>query len=749
MALIKCIECGREISNLASECPHCGCPKDAQPSLAGRSWPFDAVTPSEQPRSANDARRLMAVITEMKSRGENIPDDLIKQLQMVGESCREEWFQIYEKFMTNDSSPVVDLAKFAHDLRNEIGSDLINEKKSELINFVITRIEHFSEKVPFREAIFIQAILKNLALIESPEMDYFKERQRRGYPSLFENEAHIEWSANPGFYEQQLRIKHNNVFFPLHKQCVSLHDLYVSRSLDADERTEFLQHYKQFLEAFLQSNDVPASDVIDQLHTMYNLLEMAASIRSAESEMAQIRSAYQGLLTQIYQAWKDNPEAIKTLQAAENARWSGSLLTLNPYIYQFMRLVDKADVIPTMISQNIETIRFVMNAFYADGGIEDVKNAVREIITNNPGARDLLQKEPKKLEALGLSIDMLNSRSVAPKISSPDTNDDFLDDVECSDDTDFLNADFLNKFVDLVEDSKLAALESKGRPVNDVLRDYHKNGNIADEIPYKNGKKEGIAKKYDKNGKLQAEIPYKNDKIEGIRKWYNGGTLSSETPYVNGKKEGIEREYGVMPKEIPYRDGKKEGIAKYYIGETLHWETPYKNDKKEGIEKEYYNSGKLKCETPYKDGKKEGIEARYHEFGKLLFGLIPRKNDKGGKVFMLVPYKNDKIEGIAKEYYEGGELFSEVPCKNNKIEGVVKTYYPSGNSFIEVPYKNDKKEGYLQRYTKKGRLEVKILYKNNEPVNGNCGDGRILTNSELINWKTKHYFLDILERQFS
>lgn len=28
MALIKCPECGREISDNATVCPHCGCPSD-------------------------------------------------------------------------------------------------------------------------------------------------------------------------------------------------------------------------------------------------------------------------------------------------------------------------------------------------------------------------------------------------------------------------------------------------------------------------------------------------------------------------------------------------------------------------------------------------------------------------------------------------------------------------------------------------------------------------------------------------
>ena len=39
MALIKCKECGREISDKASVCPHCGCPVELDD--AGQESEFD------------------------------------------------------------------------------------------------------------------------------------------------------------------------------------------------------------------------------------------------------------------------------------------------------------------------------------------------------------------------------------------------------------------------------------------------------------------------------------------------------------------------------------------------------------------------------------------------------------------------------------------------------------------------------------------------------------------------------------
>jgi hypothetical protein len=137
---------------------------------------------------------------------------------------------------------------------------------------------------------------------------------------------------------------------------------------------------------------------------MYALLESAASIGLEESEpVRQIRSFYQTVLAEIFKGLKPNPEATKALHVAEQARWSGSVFTLNPRIRQSMRLADSNDVIPTMLSQDVETIRLIMDTLPAKG-VEEVQSTVREIIAENPGARELLRNQPEKLDTIRLSV---------------------------------------------------------------------------------------------------------------------------------------------------------------------------------------------------------------------------------------------------------------------------------------------------------------------------------------------------------
>ncbi len=84
-----------------------------------------------------------------------------------------------------------------------------------------------------------------------------------------------------------------------------------------------------------------------------------------------------------------------------------------------------------------------------------------------------------------------------------------------------------------------------------VEKEYYDNRNLYSEIPYKNGKIDGIAKDYYDNRNLKSETSYKNGKIDGIVKYYNeDGNLALYITYendeaisgecVNGKNISIE-----------------------------------------------------------------------------------------------------------------------------------------------------------------------------------------------------------------
>ena len=65
---------------------------------------------------------------------------------------------------------------------------------------------------------------------------------------------------------------------------------------------------------------------------------------------------------------------------------------------------------------------------------------------------------------------------------------------------------------------------------------YYENGKLKAQIPYKNGKKEGIAKGYYENGKLLEELSYKNNMREGIDKqYYESGKIKYVDTYKSDR----------------------------------------------------------------------------------------------------------------------------------------------------------------------------------------------------------------------
>lgn len=132
-------------------------------------------------------------------------------------------------------------------------------------------------------------------------------------------------------------------------------------------------------------------------------------------------------------------------------------------------------------------------------------------------------------------------------------------------------------------------------------RSYHSNGNIKDEIPYVDGKIEGVRKKYYENGQLEKEIEYR------------GGI-------PNGKYKEYSREGGAVVKSILI------------------------NGLQDGEVVTYYESGEVKSKYYMKNGLSHGDFYSYHINGIMKMHAI-RDND---------------VTVYYHEYNEQGELIGDV-----------------------------------------------------------------------------------------
>ena len=104
------------------------------------------------------------------------------------------------------------------------------------------------------------------------------------------------------------------------------------------------------------------------------------------------------------------------------------------------------------------------------------------------------------------------------------------------------------------------------------------------------------------NKQLAWEVNYSNGLKDGISKgWYIDGTPKWIVNYNNGRKEGDDKRY--------YESGELLSIVNYIDG------------LRQGEKKSYYPSGALMFSVDYIDGLKQGIERRYSESGLLISSI--------------------------------------------------------------------------------------------------------------------------------
>jgi hypothetical protein len=203
-----------------------------------------SAPPISQPPDAAmvEADNIVSTLKDLERQGKPVPPELIERGKLLAKQGLEKWFEEYDALVTRKQNELVDLSAFAQNLRSEQGfpprgSILGHPSASEVTDFVLRRIEDLGGKVPFGEAISMPAVLDPE---DGPEKAYLQERQRRGYPSLCENEPTVIWSNSPGFFESQLQQRHNNPLFPLPKRCVSKYDVYIARQLDSEDHSAFV-----------------------------------------------------------------------------------------------------------------------------------------------------------------------------------------------------------------------------------------------------------------------------------------------------------------------------------------------------------------------------------------------------------------------------------------------------------------------------------------------------------------------------
>ncbi|MDX5448464.1 MAG: tetratricopeptide repeat protein [Bacteroidota bacterium] len=212
-------------------------------------------------------------------------------------------------------------------------------------------------------------------------------------------------------------------------------------------------------------------------------------------------------------------------------------------------------------------------------------------------------------------------------------------------------------------------------------RFYHANGNLEEELSYKDGEIDGESRVFDKQGRLTILQHFKEGKLDGdFESFYPTGQTRVKTFYVNGENQKEYTSYfasGVIDFQAPVKDGKIEGEAKWY-----------------------FPDGKLSAKAMFVDGSRNGDYENYHQNGELRYKLN---------------YVNGEIDGPYVEYASNGTKISEGTMKEGAKVGKW-TYWQADGTLKETAEfdESGKETGFYVEYDRMGRINSEMEYRKGE-----------------------------------
>ncbi|MEM6723869.1 MAG: toxin-antitoxin system YwqK family antitoxin [Bacteroidota bacterium] len=211
---------------------------------------------------------------------------------------------------------------------------------------------------------------------------------------------------------------------------------------------------------------------------------------------------------------------------------------------------------------------------------------------------------------------------------------------------------------------------------------YLRNGPKREEVSFKEGKPNGLAKGWDELGQKIYEANMVDGVQQGIEKqWYPSGKLKSEVPFEQGKPNGLAVQYwengnkrsegqflvgyeegihnwwfedGAKDQQVEYQAGTVNGFVKnWYPDGTLKLQSSYRQGQQDGLTTEYYKNSQKKAEGSYQKGLEEGLFKAWNRKGKLL----DEKTYEEGTLIQSKDFRNAGIrtsEGFEQVYNQMG-----------------------------------------------------------------------------------------------
>jgi len=227
---------------------------------------------------------------------------------------------------------------------------------------------------------------------------------------------------------------------------------------------------------------------------------------------------------------------------------------------------------------------------------------------------------------------------------------------------------------------------------------WYKNGVVAEEGEYVDGKRVGTFIERLDTGQMKSEIPYdENGEIHGTRReWSDVGFVKKEAEFRHGLPHGSYKIYGMLYEGQRFEriagtheEGRKTGTWTYaYIDGQKREQGEYVDDLRSGLWTSWWRNGQLQREAHHRAGVWHGTVTEYDEEGRMSStgnyvdgepeGTHTTFYASGGKRAEKT-YRDGRPNGPAATWFEDGQMESRGELVDGKQEGEWTYWFPDGS----------------------------------------------------------------------
>lgn len=107
------------------------------------------------------------------------------------------------------------------------------------------------------------------------------------------------------------------------------------------------------------------------------------------------------------------------------------------------------------------------------------------------------------------------------------------------------------------------------QPFNGHAITHYANGEIASDLGFFDGKKEGVAYAYYEDGAIKKEAHYVQNRLDGkVLSWWPNKELMLESNYILGVRHGVQKKWypnGQLATKVNINKGKEEGLQQAWL----------------------------------------------------------------------------------------------------------------------------------------------------------------------------------------